>query len=547
MQYGFADLHNHQFAQLGFGGRAFWGGAYGDIAQELRWCTPVHGPGGTQDMLSNLLRAIAYQLPAISLLGHSVGGYPQFDGWPRWDSVSHQAVFEQWLQRAVEGGLRLMVMLAVHNELFCSLANRAEDCGRSDMEAVDLQLQAARDMQAYLDAKHGGPGQGWYRIVHTPEEARTVIAAGKLAVVLGIEVDSLFNCRGAGDLTAEDLRAALDRYYALGVRHVLPIHFSNNGFGGSAFQNALQRDSGGGLISGRNPATTVGAYLIETEDARPFGYAYRTGRRNVLGLTDLGKTLIRELIARGMIIDIDHMSARAKADALDICEAAHYPVVTSHCGFVELSRGDKRHEGQLLAQEVERIRGVGGMVAVIARQGTLEEIDTWRGPGQTTVEHCCGGTANTLVQAYLYAVAKMPCVPVGIGSDFNGFAGLPGPRWGSEACPGGGRPGAIPGVTYPFIAATTGHPMDRCISGVKAFDINTDGLAHVGLLPDLIADFEAMGLTAAELEPLLTSAAGYVSVWDRARSTGLLEPSKEPPAAPADGRPGSFDGHPYCG
>jgi hypothetical protein len=30
---------------------------------------------------------------------HHVGGFPEFDGWPRWDSVTHQAVHIDWLQR----------------------------------------------------------------------------------------------------------------------------------------------------------------------------------------------------------------------------------------------------------------------------------------------------------------------------------------------------------------------------------------------------------------------------------------------------------------
>src|SRR5690242_15008388 len=122
MTRGFADLHNHQFAYQGFGGNAFWGRAYGDITAALPWCTPVHGPGGTLDLLGNIVR-VAYGTGPIGVLGHRVGGYPQFDGWPRWDSITHQAVFEDWLFRAVQGGLRLMVMLAVNNEYLCGLAN----------------------------------------------------------------------------------------------------------------------------------------------------------------------------------------------------------------------------------------------------------------------------------------------------------------------------------------------------------------------------------------------------------------------------------------
>jgi hypothetical protein len=102
-----------------------------------------------------------------------------------------------------------------------------------------------------------------------------------------------------------------------------------------------------------------------------------------------------------------------------------------------------------------------------------------------------------------------------LGTDFNGFAGLPGPRQGGEACPGGGEQGTTAGVNYPFTAVATGQQMDRSVVGDKTFDINSDGLAHVGILPDLIADFQAMDLTAAELEPLLRSAEGYVNVWEK--------------------------------
>jgi hypothetical protein len=109
---GFADIHNHQFAHLGFGGMAFHGRPFGDLSEALPCCdfgqgplgprTPIHGPGGLGDIVGNILKA-AY---GGSVLGHKVAGNPQFDGWPRWDSVTHQAMYEDWLYRAVEGGLR---------------------------------------------------------------------------------------------------------------------------------------------------------------------------------------------------------------------------------------------------------------------------------------------------------------------------------------------------------------------------------------------------------------------------------------------------------
>jgi hypothetical protein len=52
--------------------------------------------------------------------------------------------------------------------------------------------------------------------------------------------------------------------------------------------------------------------------------------------------------------------------------------------------------------------------------------------------------------------------------------------------------------------------------GRRTFDFNVDGLAHVGMLPDMIADFQAMGLSEDDLEPLLDSADGYLRMWEKA-------------------------------
>ena len=107
---------------------------------------------------------------------------------------------------------------------------------------------------------------------------------------------------------------------------------------------------------------------------------------------------------------------------------------------------------------------------------------------------------------------------MGLGTDFNGFAGLPLPRFGPDAADVDGGGPAPGGVTYPFTAAATGLPMDRSVISQRTFDVNDDSLAHVGMLPDWIADVQSQGLTKAELAPLLASADGYVAAWARAWS-----------------------------
>ncbi len=505
---GFADLHTHQFANLAFGGKAFVGNAFGPIEVALPhcdyvggdWLNWVHGPGGIRDLLG---QAVAMDL----LPGHRVGGFPEFDGWPRWDSYTHQTMYEDWLHRALQGGLKLMVMLAVNNEFACDLIERVPGRSCKDMEAVDLQIAAAREMERYIDAKHGGPGRGWYRIVTSSQQAREVIYAGKLAVVLGIEVDSLFNCKLGTGCTVVHVRAALKRYHDMGVRHFFPIHFNSNEYGGAGLSNPL--------TTARNP------FMVRDCTAEGYEYVHlnpigTAATCNAEGLSGLGKSLLRELIRAKAIVDVDHMSALAFNDALTIAEQYDFPVVAGHTGFLDISRGDKRHEGNLKAEQVERIRRLGGMVAIIPHQGKLEEIGTFRG-GPVTVEHLCGNSSETVAQAYLYAMTHMQGGPVGIGSDFNGLAGLPGPRFGPEACPGG-RQLVVPSarLQYPFRVGATGQMMDRSVVGQKTFDFNEDGLAHVGMLPDLIADLEILfGGRSDLLEPLLSSAEGYIRMWEK--------------------------------
>lgn len=521
---GFADTHNHQFANLAFGGQAVWGKPFGPIDEALGHCTPAHGPGGLDDLMFDFSRQTKFWPPwKVLSAGHLVGGYPEFDGWPRFTSTSHQTVYEDWLYRAYEGGLRLMVVLAVNNEEACNFPHpvtggirRAPGRTCDDAEAIKLQIEGAKEMERYIDKKHGGPGNGWYRIVYSPQQARDAISSGKLAIVLGVEVDYFLNCRTEADCTQDDVRNRLEEYYKMGIRHVFPLHFVSNGFGDVALSNFI----------------THGPSRFCDQE----GYEYqRDPTKSAIcgarGLTDIGKFLVKELIRKKMIIDIDHMSTLARNDALTIAEMYKYPVISGHTGFFDVSKGAARHEGNLKANEVKRIWELGGMVSVIAAPGDRETILTYRGEGTPVVDHQCGLTSQTFAQAYLYAIEKMNYGPVGIGTDFNAGPDLPGPRFGPHrVCRGGGIiPLGTPTspqtarVEYPFPISVLGSPtmLDKSVVGQKTFDINDDGLAHIGLLPDFIEDLKQQGLRPQDLEPLLKSADGYITMWEKAEKRGV--------------------------
>jgi hypothetical protein len=61
----------------------------------------------------------------------------------------------------------------------------------------------------------------------------------------------------------------------------------------------------------------------------------------------------------------------------------------------------------------------------------------------------------------------------------------------------------IKGDNRPLVRSTAGPHRD--------FDINLDGIAHYGLLPDL----RNVGLAAADLAPLFRSAHDYIEMWEK--------------------------------
>lgn len=588
---GFADLHNHQFGNLGFGGLLLFGEPFheeglahavpwsdftpaeegevvrpngdpvglmacgGDIrwpfypscpatcpegtgpgTDQSCWGVAVHGHGGVDDLLKLALNGGG--------LGHKVGGYPQFDGYPDWNMATGQQVYVDWLKRSWLGGQRFMSMLAVNNETLCSVVNRRAAFGCDDMSAVDRQIQGAKNLENYVDRQDDGVvnGSGWYRIAYSSAEAREIMAAGKLAVVLGIEVPSLFDCKPLAGCTEAHVRERLDHYYDLGVRHVLPVHNADNAFAGTALYNEIfaannkiitgswwdiencPPDSGMDFRAGLTDDWLFRWVidLIGADNAPPVPEGSSCNAR---GLTPLGASLVEMLVEKKMIIDVDHMSTKSLNTTLDILESHNYPaVVMSHSGFHGATLPGKNaiHEGNKSDEQLERIRDLGGTVSTILHQGGLDTTRTYVRPdGTVPLPYTCGGSSQAWAQAYLYAVEKMEGRAVALGSDFNGLAGMPAPRFGDEKCKGDHDPDYAPvdGVEYPFLAHGTNVVLDRQQVGEMVFDYNVDGLGNAGQIPDFIEDLKRQGLTDADLAPLFGSAEQVVRSWELAEDT----------------------------
>jgi hypothetical protein len=126
-------------------------------------------------------------------------GYPEFTDWPNgWFSSTHQTMYYRWLERAHRAGCACWCSTRratrpVRADHRAGHRSRCATCATTWSPSI-AQILETYALERYIDAQHGGPGRGWFRIVKTPAEARAVIDEGKLAVILGIEISNLFDC-----------------------------------------------------------------------------------------------------------------------------------------------------------------------------------------------------------------------------------------------------------------------------------------------------------------------------------------------------------------
>ena len=704
--WGVADMHAHLMSHLAFGGNAFWGqmfvNAGGTFVDRLRtalaWCTPAHGPGG------------AWLNPKI---GHLVGGYPEFDGWPRFSSIVHQQAYVDWVRRAYQGGVRLISLLAVNNELLAETFSPR--LSTDDPSTIDRQIQAAWDLVAFLDEQAGGPGRGWAQIALSPADARRIIQENKLAIVLGIEVDSLGGWRTPESLAAatrsgtleearELIRGELSRLHRMGVRQITPVHLSDNAFGGAAIYGRyfdannlfltghqyeveegwdvgvryrLDQDQGEdglkGMIARALSYRDLGAAFHAPTPAEWTRYRSHINRR---GLTSYGEILLDEMARLGMIIDLDHFSNKATNQALAMMEAKNYPVVLSHAGIreamftasVPFSESTYRSygtsditklpdEGEKTVEQITRVKRLGGVVGLITNQRDTPL-------GSARLPNDAPGSSKTWAQFYVFALSILGGDGVALGTDINGMAEEPGPRFGPYAAnaiaedsirevsrrrqvdaqrngvrydspvrdyrrhrfffddgiyneeekdiwvaialaksgqninradlslptletrhvidgpwsenwirniAAGLRASSLDSIPEPTLGDDLFHfdrarvrrgafhakvgtdpaaiaddeirevrekvgrilsrweamegsnlPLSRSFAGNRDFDINLDGFAHHGMIPDFLQDLKNVGLTRDELTPLFRSAENYIRMWEQCEGRGSV-------------------------
>jgi microsomal dipeptidase-like Zn-dependent dipeptidase len=484
---GFADAHMHLTAALRAGGLVFGGenfNRYG-APQALGNDAKVHGDDGSLDFTGNLLRSGE---PAGT---HDTHGWPSFKGWPKFDTYTHQQIYYRWLERVWKAGMRVVVAQTVEDESLCNIEPRkSHSC--NETETIEAEVAQLRALQNYVDAQSGGRGRGWFRLVYGPKAARKVVARGKLAVLVGVESSNPFGCSERGgqpNCNRADIDRGIARMRKIGVRTMFLAHWTDNALAGAALEGgdkgqfiaALQvAQTGTPFSTGPCPHPEQGE---EVQPAAPLpgvprpvsGAAPVTaaqviggGRQcNTRGLTDLGDYAVRRMMDAHMLIEVDHMSEWAREQVLAIAEERGYPLVSSHTGTGGLWTRD----------ELKRLYAQGGFATA-----TIDDA------------------------------AKMPAKllgfkhpGVGLGTDTGGFNALPAPDPAAERKP----------LRYPFRSFDRRVRFTRQRTGQRRFDLNRDGVAHYGLLPDLLADLQRRAGGRAALRRLFRSAEAYLRTWTR--------------------------------
>lgn len=498
---GYVDMHAHPRGDLAYGRELFYGAPMGNIEEALGNCKASHGAWGFGNVHGNLFRKILVQQTEqqnCPTWKDKKEGYPDFETWPSWCSILHQQMWVDWIERAHDHGLNIMVALAVSSHTIASAGktNGPQDDGQ-------VLLDCIRGIKELVESAD------FMEIALSPSDARRIVGNGKLAVILGSEMDNIGNFYTPQDNypanfnpnpTKEDIKNELDKLWDLGLRYIFPVHLNNTVFGGTAFAistmnvpnkfvtgaefipEQVQSNASEIEFQLENPSIGLNAiakmfmpFLLpkNVNPGKKGNYTFweknpESGHRNSLGITENGRFGIEYMMQKGFMIDIDHMSEKMADEVLQIALQKNYPL---NCGHSEPRHYSKNEGGRTKAQ-YEILKQIGGMIGLGHAENAADFVAKYH-------------EVWTLM-------GKQNCA---IGTDVGGFSALP-------------APDSTVHVEYDA-------QFQPCKTGNRTWDFNIDGVAHYGLWPEYIRAWEKVGMTREEMETFMNSAEAFVQMWEK--------------------------------
>ncbi len=344
------------------------------------------------------------------------------------------------------------------------MAAMAAEKARNPTQARRLILKQI----AYVDAF--AAREPHWAVARSPAEARQLLADPQVQVIV-------HSIEGGHLLLEEPDDAAFWREQ--GVALVTLIHLRDDELGGSAIL-----------------PMTMGP-VINRSGAR----ARRGGERR--GLTERGRQAIVELDAAGMLVDLSHMTRTSIDDALEVTAAHDIAPVVTH-GRLETIRDS---ELAFRPDQVVEVYRQGGIFSLGLSPQGLDPLE----PTQVIPDDLCVGTVDVFrfhheavtrlvldhsetilgVSPDLLGPIDLTRLAVGWSSDWNGWVHHAEPVYGRGRCR--------------ELSELDDDPLP----------VDTEGLAHPGLLPSYFERLERQGM---DLEPMLRSAERFLQLWEAARA-----------------------------
>ena len=281
--------------------------------------------------------------------------------------------------------------------------------GKRDAEGFEQAMDAA---MGKFDAIHRLTGSMYpdrCELATSPDDVLRIAATGKRAIMIGIE---------NGYAIGKDL-ANLKRFYDLGARYITLCHNGHNQ-----------------ICDSCNPQSGLGDEQSEHGGLSPFG-----------------REVVAEMNRLGIMPDVSHIGRKSFWDLIEVSAG---PVIASHSGCRALCD----HPRDLDDEQIEALAASGGVIQIVAYQTflkppseerreavaalaerlgipvdkgkpNLSEVDDekrrqYREALKEIKRKLPAATIKDYVDHIDHAVGVAGIDHVGIGSDFDGGAGIPG-------------------------------------------------------------------------------------------------------------------------
>jgi hypothetical protein len=202
------------------------------------------------------------------------------------------------------------------------------------------------------------------------------------------------------------------------------------------------------------------------------------------------------------------MSEKAANRTLDLAERFQYPLSSGHTAFRDMPplpnvEPKPVDENSRSTQQLLRLGRLGSVMGL-----------GW-----------AGANAGTYLMGFRYGMQlrnerKDPLPSMSLGSDLNGLEEMPHPRFNPKV--DAKRPGTLDETLWKKRVCYAGQrcgdnaPLQQYrFAQSRPYDYNVDGVAHIGLYPDIYQDLKNLGMTVKERSEFFGAAEAFGRMWDK--------------------------------